>query len=163
MGGLSIVICIRNLVFFQSSLSTSIYIYLIVNIHFPTWSTLNKYTINIVYMEEEWMGEETCDESQNCASLQSLVRNNAGWSRLRACGGSCRLSWWSHPFVYYTEILPTNKSQLTQTGICASRKGDGWPGEALLHREVHFFRVQPTSVCSLANTHSCSASIETHG
>lgn len=69
MGGLSIVICIRNLVFFQSSLSTPIYIYLIVNIRFPTWSTLNKYTINIVYMEEEWMDEETCDEPQNCTSL----------------------------------------------------------------------------------------------
>lgn len=34
VGGLSIVICIRNLIFFQSSLSTSIYMHLIVNIHF---------------------------------------------------------------------------------------------------------------------------------
>lgn len=36
VGGLSIVICIRNLIFFQSSLPTSIYIYLIVSINFPT-------------------------------------------------------------------------------------------------------------------------------
>lgn len=48
-----------------------------------------------------------------------------------------------------------------QTGICASRKGDGWPGDALSHREVDFSRAQPTSVCSLVNTHSYFASTET--